>query len=195
MEIKTATWGWYPPKYELVNGTFKIYFNPVEGTETRTHIDPETNEETSEDITVYTVNYIEKKFPELIQAIKDKNNVLVSRLLLIERINAYDQSDNVNSFILNGNKIWLDKATRVGLMNSLTIEKDSGIETSTIWYNGKGYDVTCDEAIDCLKQLELYAVKCYNTTAIHLEQANTLNNIEELDNYDYRTGYPETLKF
>jgi hypothetical protein len=31
MEIKTATWGWCPPKYELLsNNTFKIYFNPIE---------------------------------------------------------------------------------------------------------------------------------------------------------------------
>lgn len=195
MEIKTATWGWYPPKYELVNSTFKIYFNPVESTETRTHRDPETNEETSEDVTVYTVNYIEKKYPELLQAIKDKNDILVSKLLLIERINAYDASDNVNSFTLDGNKLWLDKSTRVGLMNSLNIERDSGVETSTIWYNGKSYDVTCDKAINVLKQLELYAVKCYNTTATHLETANSLTTVDKLDNFDYRADYPEKLKF
>ena len=31
-------------------------------------------------------------------------------------------------------QIWLDKSTRVGLMNSLTIEKNAGKETSTLWF-------------------------------------------------------------
>ena len=42
----------------------------------------------------------------------------------IAEIAAYDTSDKVNGFILNGQIVWLDKATRVGLMNSTTIERD-----------------------------------------------------------------------
>ena len=44
----------------------------------------------------------------------------------IAEIAAYDTSDKVNGFILNGQIVWLDKATRVGLMNSTTIERDLG---------------------------------------------------------------------
>ena len=44
----------------------------------------------------------------------------------IAEIAAYDTSDKVNGFILNGRIVWLDKATRVGLMNSTTIERDLG---------------------------------------------------------------------
>ena len=44
----------------------------------------------------------------------------------IAEITAYDTSDKVNGFILNGQIVWLDKATRVGLMNSTTIERDLG---------------------------------------------------------------------
>ena len=196
MEIKTATWGWCPPKYELLsNNTFKIYFNPIEKTQTVTHIDPETNKEISEEITVYLVNYVEKKYPELLQAIKDKNDILASRLLLIERINGYDQSENVNSFVINEDSVWFDKATRVGLMNSVTIEKESGATETQLWYNGKSYIITCDKGIDLLKQLELYALECYNTTAYHLQQANSLQTEDELNNYNYRINYPEKLKF
>ena len=194
MEIKTATWGWYPPKYELLsNNTFKIYFNPVEKTQTVTHIDPETNEETSEKVTVYLVNYIEKKYPELLQAIKDKNDVLASRLLLIERINGYADSSNVKSVILRDYQVWWDKDTRVGLANSLPLEKESGEETTTLWCNNIKIDLSCDQAIEYMKQIEVYAVKCKKVTALHLEQASTLNTIEELDNYDYRVNYPEKL--
>ena len=44
----------------------------------------------------------------------------------IAEITAYDTSDKVNGFMLNGLLVWLDKATRVGLMNSTTIAKEYG---------------------------------------------------------------------
>ena len=31
-------------------------------------------------------------------------------------------------------QVWLDKSTRVRLMNSLTVEKNAGKETSTLWF-------------------------------------------------------------
>ena len=196
MEIKTAIWGWYPPKYELLsNNTFKIYFNPVEETQTRTHIDPKTNEETSEDVRVYRVNYIEKEYPELLQAITDKNDLLTSKLLLLERINAYDQSENVNSFVVNDEQVWLDKATRVGLMNSVTIEKNSGKANSIIWLNNKGITVDCTTLIEMLNSLELYALACYNKTEEHKSNVEKLTDVSQLDNYDYTQDYPEKLEF
>lgn len=196
MEIKLAAWGWNPPKYELLSdNSFKIYFNPKEETETITYTDLDTNEETTKDITVYKVNYIEETNPELLQAIKNDNKVLISQLLLKERINAYDQSSNVNSFSISGSSIWLDKDTRVGLMNSITIEKDSGSENTTLWFNNVNYTLPCDTAIAMLKQLELYALKCYNVTAEHLKAVSNLQTIEELDNYDYKSGYPDKLVF
>ena len=44
----------------------------------------------------------------------------------IAEIASYDTSDKINGFMLNGQIVWLDKATRVGLMNSTTIERDLG---------------------------------------------------------------------
>lgn len=35
--------------------------------------------------------------------------------VLKKQVANYDSSDNVNSFIIGGQKYWLDKATRVGL--------------------------------------------------------------------------------
>ncbi len=194
MEIKTSTWGWYPPKYELLkDNKFKIYFNPIETTQVISYTDEETNEITSEEINVYLVNYIEKEHSELLQAVEGKNDLLISKLLLIERINAYDQSDNINSFSIAGNNIWLNKDTRVGLMNSIQIEKDAGNENTTLWFNNQKYILNCDIAIQMLKQLELYALKCYNVTSEHLRKVEELQTVEELDNYDYKAGYPDKL--
>ena len=54
----------------------------------------------------------------------------------IAEITAYDTSDKVNGFVLNGLLVWLDKATRVGLMNSTTIAKAAGQQTTTLWLKG-----------------------------------------------------------
>lgn len=37
--------------------------------------------------------------------------------ILKAKIQDYDTSDNVNSFVMGGKKLWLDKNTRVGLMH------------------------------------------------------------------------------
>lgn len=109
-------------------------------------------------------------------------------------IDVYDSSSAVNSFVLNGMKVWLDKATRVGLMNSTTIAKASGQKTTTLWLGGLKLVVDCDKAIQLLSALEMYALECFNVTAAHKKAVNELGNIEAVLTYDYREGYPEKLK-
>lgn len=113
----------------------------------------------------------------------------------IQEINIYDTSSNVNGFYLNGMQVWLDKDTRVGLMNSLTIEKNSGKETSTLWFNDICININCDAAIQMLSSLELYALECYNRTAEHRVEVKALQDVEDIDSYDYTEGYPEKLSF
>lgn len=111
----------------------------------------------------------------------------------LSEITAYDTSDAVNSFTLDGETVWLDKATRVGLMNSTQIEKAAGHENTTLWFAGNSYTIPCDTAIQMLSALELYALECYNVTAQHKANVSALQTVEEIENYDYKTGYPEKL--
>ena len=46
-----------------------------------------------------------------------------------------------------------------------------------------------------LSALEVYALQCYNVTEEHKAAVNALTTIEEVDAYDYKTGYPEKLSF
>lgn len=41
----------------------------------------------------------------------------------ISEIQMFDKSADVNSFKIEGESVWLDKSTRVGLFNSISIEK------------------------------------------------------------------------
>lgn len=112
----------------------------------------------------------------------------------IAEITAYDTSSSVNGFVLNGLLVWLDKATRVGLMNSTTIAKAEGNETTTLWFGGLKLVVDCDKAIRLLSALEMYALECFNVTASHKAAVGELKSIEEVEAYDYKAGYPKMLE-
>ena len=114
---------------------------------------------------------------------------------IIRKIDKYDTSVNVNSFKLNGVDVWLSKDTRVGLMNSISIEKAAGKEQSVLWFNNICVTVNCDSAIQMLSALELYALDCYNKTSEHKINVQNLSSIEEVHNYDYTQGYPNKLEF
>lgn len=114
---------------------------------------------------------------------------------VIRKIDEYDTSVNVNSFKFNGVDVWLSKDTRVGLMNSISIEKAAGKEQSVLWFNSICVTVNCDSAIQMLSALELYALDCYNKTAEHKANVQSLSSIEEVHNYDYTQGYPSKLEF
>ena len=111
----------------------------------------------------------------------------------LEAILAYDTSSDVNGFMLNGNKVWLDKGTRVGLMNSIQITRDMGQDTTTMWFDGYKLEVRCDMAIMLLSSLEMYALECFNVTAAHKKAVIELTTIEEVEAYDYKVGYPKQL--
>ena len=114
--------------------------------------------------------------------------------MLLAEIDAYDTSSAVNGFMLNGLLVWLDKATRVGLMNSTNIAKASGQETTTLWLGGMKLVVDCDKAIQLLSALEMYALECFNVTASHKQAVSELTTIEEVEAYDYKSCYPKMLE-
>lgn len=57
----------------------------------------------------------------------------------IADINAYDKSDAVNSFTLSGKRMWLTKEDRVGLVNSINIEKQAGRLDTVLWFDAVKY--------------------------------------------------------
>ena len=125
----------------------------------------------------------------------EKSPIDRAKELVLREIDQYDTSSNVNSFVLNGVQVWLSKDTRVGLMNSITIEKNAGKEESVLWLNGICITVNCDAAIQMLSSLELYALACYNKTAEHKLAVNQLTDISSVKAYDYTVGYPSKLIF
>jgi len=117
----------------------------------------------------------------------------ILRAEVIKEINAYDVSPSVNGFKLNDALVWLDKDTRVGLMNSTTIQKAAGLEETVLWLGETPLRINCDLAIQLLSALELYALECFNKTAEHRKNVLALETIDEILAYNYTQGYPEML--
>ena len=63
---------------------------------------------------------------------EDKDKLYADYLTLCKKVklaevDRYDKSDKVNGFYIGSQHAWLDKATRVGLANSIAIEKAAGV--------------------------------------------------------------------
>ena len=112
-----------------------------------------------------------------------------------QEIEDYDQSNEVNEFTISGFAVWLDKATRAGLMLRFQSEEALGKDVTTLWYNNQYFELPLSTAKAMLYQIEAYASECYDNTQKHLAQVARLTTIEEVEAYDYKTGYPDKLAF
>lgn len=113
----------------------------------------------------------------------------------IKEIQKYDLSTNVNSFSVNGVETWLDKATRVGLMNSIVTLKALNKDKMTLWLNDVSYTINVNTLYNMLIALEDYAIKCYNQTCTHISTVSSMTNPNDVESYDYSVGYPNKLEF
>lgn len=112
-----------------------------------------------------------------------------------DEILAFDSSEEVNQFSMQEHGVWLDKATRAGLMLRFNAEVAIGKEITTLWHEGMMFELPIGNAIQMLYTIENYASACYDNTQRHLANVNAMQTIEEVESYDYREGYPQKLEF
>lgn len=110
-------------------------------------------------------------------------------------IDEYDKSDAVNSFILNGKQMWLPLEERKNMRQSLIALKAQGIEKFTYWLGLTPITMPVAQFEAIMDAVEVYALQCYNVTAQHKANVMALTSIDDVENYDYKSGYPEKLMF
>lgn len=113
----------------------------------------------------------------------------------ISELEDYDQSSNVNEFTFHDVPMWLDKATRDGLHLRLLAEQAAGKEATTLWFGTQSFEIPITQAFQLLYAIEVYASTCYDRTAAHKAAIEALTSVEDVDGYDYTSGYPEKLNF
>lgn len=110
-------------------------------------------------------------------------------------IEHYDSSSSVNEFYVNDVPMWLDKSTRTGLMLRFNAEIAVKKQDTVLWYGEVSIPLQLNTAVQMLYALEVYASACYDNTQLHYANVDKLETIEEVENYDFRNGYPEKLRF
>lgn len=114
---------------------------------------------------------------------------------LIDIIREYDKSRDIEEFYIDDISLWLDRDERAILQRRFEIELKNDINISTLWKDGIRFDIKIIDGMKMLDELELYAIKCFDTTNMHINNVKQLKNIEDIKHYDYRTDYPEKLHF
>lgn len=110
-------------------------------------------------------------------------------------IEHYDSSSEVNEFYVNDVPMWLDKSTRTGLMLRFNAEIAVKKQDTVLWYGEVSIPLQLNTAVQMLYALEVYASACYDNTQAHYAAVDALETIDEVENYDFRNGYPEKLRF
>lgn len=122
-----------------------------------------------------------------------------AKLEKIAQIENYDSSNMVNSFdVTVGDQVittWITPDQRSNYKNSLDSAELLGLEEVHPVFNGIQLTLPTSTAKMALAQIQIYADRCYIVTETHKTEVNALESIDDVDNYDYTTGYPEKLSF
>lgn len=113
----------------------------------------------------------------------------------IAELAAYDSSDAVNSFSVNGVSMWVPADKRAVLRISIEAYKALGAENITKVWEGQEYTFSTSDWDTMLNKVEVYASECFNQTQRHIAAINALNTLDEITDYDYTVDYPEKLEF
>jgi hypothetical protein len=114
---------------------------------------------------------------------------------LIEEALRYESSEDVKNIFIGEFDGWLDKSERAGITLRLDAESSKGLKDTIIWFGDNEVKMSIKDAISMMYDIEIYSSLCYDTVKRHIKNINKLTTIEELENYDFRSGYPEKISF
>ena len=110
-------------------------------------------------------------------------------------ITEYDNSANVNSFIIGGVPMWLGFELRSRLKASLEAIESAGGTEMTKTFGGIEYTFTIERWKAMINAVENYAGACQNVTAAHRQSVEALTTAKKVTSYDFTTGYPSKINF
>ena len=113
----------------------------------------------------------------------------------IGQIDAYDKSDNVNSFSLGAVSMWLTVDERQQLATQISANEAVGRESMSKWFGGQEFSFPIAAWKQMLVALEVYAGDALNVTEMHTSEVAAIEDTDEAIAYDFTQGYPEKLVF
>ena len=109
---------------------------------------------------------------------------------VLAQIESYDRSAAVNSFTINGQKMWLTVEERQQIATQISANEAIGRDTMTKWFQGTEFTFPISVWKQMLVALEVYAGDALNVTEAHKAAVEAMDNIEDIDDFDITQGYP-----
>lgn len=110
-------------------------------------------------------------------------------------ITEFDNSANVNSFIIGGLPMWLSFEQRSRLLRLIDAAEAKGEETYTKNWGGIDYTFTTTQWRAMVNAVEDYAGGCQAVTEAHRSAVEALDTIKKVEDYDITIGYPNKINF
>lgn len=123
----------------------------------------------------------------------DEEILFAAKIAKSQRIEAYDNSDDINSFTFEQTVGWIDVPTRSNYRNS--VEAATLLEERDITFelSDKFFTMSVVTANRLLAKVQRYADACAIITRGHLATVESLTKLDEVNNYEYKVGYPDKL--
>ena len=113
----------------------------------------------------------------------------------IAELEAYDQSDAVDGFTIDGNTMWLTVEERQQIATQISANEAVGRADMTRWFNGISYTFPLATWKQMLVALEVYAGDAINVTEAHKAAINALTTVKAVEGYDFTLNYPSKPVF
>lgn len=113
----------------------------------------------------------------------------------VAELEAYNQSDAVDSFTINGQSMWLTVEERQQIATQISANEAVGRTDMTRWFGGHSFTFPLATWKQMLVALEVYAGDAINVTEAHRAAIGRLTTVEDVANYDFTEGYPQRQEF
>lgn len=133
---------------------------------------------------------------QLNQIQPETNELEQAKLNMLNTIDLYDKSNAVNGFVINDTIIaWFTVEQRLNYKQSVESAKLLGETQLTFLVNNALFSIDVVSAEYMLAQIQRYADNCYMVTEYHKNMIKNMTDVDQINQYDFMTGYPERLKF
>lgn len=113
----------------------------------------------------------------------------------IAELEAYNVSDNVDSFTIDGQSMWLTVEERQQIATQISANEAVGRTSMTRWFNGHSFTFSIATWKQMLVALEVYCGDAINVTESHKAAIEAFTTVEEVEAYDFTVNYPSKLAF
>lgn len=174
---------------------YEIWLSTLDNAEGYTEVDIQEAERIEKEYEEEERKKREERYPYSSQEKKEELPLEAERARKIAEIEDYSNSENVNDLTFKGLHTWVTPAVRANYLVSLNAAELLGEKEITFVVEGVQVTLAIKEVRVILARIQRYADACYIVTEGHKRAVRALENVEAVERYDYKTGYPEKLIF